>query len=81
MVDKLAPTHTAYGKKYLTRVVFVWLELGTGRLEEDGTFHSTLDRLPIGGFNGYTIYRPIGAGPPEVGPQRPQPDTEDGDLG
>jgi hypothetical protein len=37
--------------------------------------------LPIGGFNGYTIYRPIGAGPPEVGPQRPQPDTEDGDLG
>jgi hypothetical protein len=31
-----------------TKKHFVWLEIGTGRLDSDGVFHAFLDRLPIG---------------------------------
>jgi hypothetical protein len=76
MTDNKAPTHVAYAKRWLTKKQFIWLEIGKGRQDRDGTFQSFLDRLPIGGFNGYVYFAPIGAPPPEVDdvssePERP----------
>jgi hypothetical protein len=71
MADDKSPTHTAFAKKYYTKKLFVWLEIGKGRLGKNGTFHGMLDRLPIGGFNGYTCYVPIGQDPPAPEPERP----------
>jgi hypothetical protein len=81
MADNKAPTHVAYTKKWLTKKQFVWLEIGKGRQDGDGTFQSFLDRLPIGGFNGYVYFAPIGALPPEPDdvssePVRPGPPGE-----
>jgi hypothetical protein len=63
-----APTHNAFVKKYYTKKLFTWLEVGKGRLDKNGQFHGMLDRLPIGGFNGYTCFVPIGQQPPEPEP-------------
>jgi hypothetical protein len=70
------PTHVAWafrrqGKKpYQGR----WLEVGTGRLDKDGKFHTFMDRTPIGGFNGYVLLTPVDSGPPTAEPQRPGDD-------
>src|SRR5690349_7758093 len=58
---------------------YVWLHVGTGRLNEDGTFDSMLDRMPIGGFSGHIHFLPIGMKPPEPAPQRPGPGEPDDD--
>jgi hypothetical protein len=77
MADSKAPTHTAFTlrlegsrKKYGR-----WLETGKARQESDGIIHVFLDRLPIGGWNGYVYLAPLGAKPPdpEPEPQRPAP--------
>jgi hypothetical protein len=71
MAEENAPTHIAYVKKHYTKKVFVWLEVGKGRQDKNGNFHGMLDRLPIGGFNGYVCYVPVGSKPPEPEPDRP----------
>jgi hypothetical protein len=62
------------GKKF-TR----WLEVGTGRQGEDGSFTAYIDRTPIGGWSGYIHFARIGTQPPELPPERPaqQPPTDD----
>jgi hypothetical protein len=77
MADDQAPTHIAYAKKYYTKKLFAWLEIGKGRLDKNGQFHGMLNRLPILGFNGYTCYVPIGQHPPEPEPERPDDAGED----
>jgi hypothetical protein len=72
MVENSEPTHIAYAKKHVSKKLFVWLEIGRGRLDEKGVFHGMLDRLPIGGFNGYTCFVPVGAPPPAAEPERPE---------
>jgi hypothetical protein len=75
MTDK-APTHIAYalrleaGRKKFGR----WLEIGTARIEgPDKPAHVSINRTPIGGWNGYIYLAAIGAKPPdpEVEPHRP----------
>jgi len=81
MADNADPTHTALVKQFLDRARkhFVWLEIGAGRLNKDGTFDSMLNRMPIGGFNGHVHFIRIGQKPPEPEPQRPdEPEAEDG---
>lgn len=83
MADNASPTHTALVKRFLDRARkhFVWLEIGTGRLNKDGTFDSMLDRMPVGGFSGHVYFIPIGMKPPEPEPERPaQPDGEDEEM-
>jgi hypothetical protein len=74
--------------KSLTHVAFAikprskgWLEIGSARLDENGTGHIFLDRLPIGGFSGYVHLAPNGTRPPvlEPQPQRPAPQGDTGD--
>ena len=49
-----------------------WLGIGTARIEApDKPAHVFLDRLPIGGWNGYVYLSPKGVKPPEPEPQRP----------
>lgn len=71
------PTHTAFVKKYYTKKLFVWLEVGKGRQDKNGNFHGMSDRLPVGGWNGYTCFVPIGQQPPEPEPQRPEDSGEE----
>lgn len=79
MADDKNPTHVAYAKKRLTRTQFVWLEIGRGRLDNNGVFHGLLDRMPIRGFDGYVYFAPIGEPPPQAAPQRPdEPENEEG---
>ena len=59
-----------------------WLEIGTARQDSDGVIHAFLDRTPIGGFNGYVYFAPIGAQPPLPEPERPaQRSDEEEDIG
>jgi hypothetical protein len=78
MTDSKAPTHIAYGRVHLGKRFGPWLEIGFGRLDNNGVFHGLPNRAPIGGaFNGYIYYAPIGAGPPPDEPARPaQSDTD-----
>jgi hypothetical protein len=73
MADDVEPTHDALVKRFLDRARkhFVWLEIGTGRLNKDGTFDGLLDRMPIGGFSGHIHFLPKGMKRPEPEPQRP----------
>ena len=71
MADNTDDTHIAFGKKYYTKKLYVWLEIGKGRLDAKGIFHGKLDRTIIGGFSGYICFVPIGKGPPHVEPERP----------
>jgi hypothetical protein len=41
-----------------------WLEIGYGRLNEDGSVAMLLDRMPTGGFDCKVLLLPIGAEPP-----------------
>jgi hypothetical protein len=62
------------GRRHLT-----WLEIGKGRLDSDGIFHGLLDRSPLGGFDGYVYFAPIGQQPPDPEPERPGQTPEDRD--
>jgi hypothetical protein len=77
MADSKAPTHIAYSRQRVGKTSFVWLEIGKGRLDNDGVFHSFLNRMPIGGWSGYVYFAPIGIPPPEEEPQRPDDSGED----
>jgi len=79
MADDTAPTHNAFFKQYLTKKLYIWLEVGKGRQDKNGHFHGMLDRLPIRGFNGYILYMPIGEKPPEPEPERPDEGHEGGE--
>jgi hypothetical protein len=71
MADQPQPTHVAYVKKRLGKTHFVWLEIGRGRLDDQGAFHGFLDRMPIGGFTGYLYFARLGEEPPALAPERP----------
>lgn len=75
MADDTAPTHNAFVKKHYTKKLYVWLEVGKGRKDKNGDFHGMMDRLPVGGWNGYVRYVLIGQQPPEPEPERPDDDT------
>jgi hypothetical protein len=80
--DAKAVTHTVFAKKREGRRLRLWrwLEVGAARLEKDGVCHVFMDRLPVGGFNGYLYLAPIGAPPPSPDPQPQRPgDNEDDD--
>jgi len=77
-------THTAFAlKREGRRQQFRrWLEIGSGRMGEDGSFTGYLDRTPLGGWTGYVFFAPIGAEPPplpETKPQRPGQTDDEGD--
>jgi len=48
MTQDNAPTHIAFAKKYVSKKLFIWLEIGKGRQDKNGQFHGMLDRTPIG---------------------------------
>jgi hypothetical protein len=77
------PTHTAFALKRTTRRHGHWLEIGKARMDPDGGAHVFLDRLPVGGFNGYVYLSPAGTPPPAVDaePQRPARFGEDDEDG
>jgi hypothetical protein len=82
MADDKTPTHTAFTLKREGKRHSKWLESGTGRHDSNGVFHAFLDRLPVGGFNGYVYFAPVGETPPDPEPARPpQPSDEEEDLG
>jgi hypothetical protein len=59
-----------------------WVEIGTGRLNADGTFDTFMDRTPIGGFNGHAAHRLIGSPPPglpQAKPERPGESDDEAD--
>jgi hypothetical protein len=77
MKEKNPPTHIAYGRVQIGRRFGPWLEIGVGRLDADGVFHSMPNRAPIGGaFNNYIYYVPIGAPPPATEPERTEQPSE-----
>jgi hypothetical protein len=49
-------THTAYALKREGKRHGKWLEVGGARQDSNGVIHLFLDRLPIGGFNGYAYW-------------------------
>jgi hypothetical protein len=63
-------THTAYTMQRIGKKFGRWLEVGGGRIDEDGTAHVFLDRLPVGGFTGYVRLTSHGEPPPLPQPQR-----------
>jgi hypothetical protein len=69
--QKKKPTHTAYAMKRIGRKFVRWLEVGTGRQNEDGSFQGFIDRTPIGGWTGAVYFAPIGSLPPLPPPDRP----------
>jgi hypothetical protein len=74
MVENKAPTHIAYALKRDGKRMSRWLEIGTARIDgPNKPAHITLDRTPIGGFNGYVYLSPVGVKPPlpESEPERP----------
>lgn len=77
MADSKSPTHTAFALKRLGKSRAMWLEIGKGRIDENGVFHGFIDRTPIGGFTGYVYFAPIGTAPPEAEPQRPDNSGEE----
>ena len=79
MADK-TPTHTAFALKREGKRHGRWLEIGTARQDSTGVIHAFLDRTPIGGFNGYVYFAPIGTAPPLPEPERPaHPSAEEED--
>lgn len=73
MADSKTPTHTAFALKREGKRLGRWLEIGTARADKDGVMHVFLDRMPIGGFNGYAYLSPIGIQPPLPEPEPPRP--------
>jgi hypothetical protein len=81
MTDNLKPTHIAYGKKYLTKKIFTWLEIGKGRWDPNtGEFHGMPDRGILGASITYIRFMPIGKGPPPEEPERPGDEQGDDEL-
>jgi len=76
MPDPKARTHTAWSMQRIGKRFGPWLEVGSGGIDQDGV-HLYLDRLPVGGFNGYVRLTPKGAPPPMPQPQRPTPAGDD----
>ncbi len=76
MTDSKAPTHTAFALKREGKKYGRWLDIGSARQESTGVIHLFLDRLPIGGFNGYAYLAPIGEQPPQSEPERPGDPSE-----
>jgi hypothetical protein len=76
-----SPTHTAWAFRRLGRKPHMgyWVEVGTGRKNEDGTFDSFMDRTPINGFNGHVAHRLIGSPPPSTPEMKPERPDESGD--
>jgi hypothetical protein len=73
--------------KHRTRHKEEWLEIGKGRLETNRdtgqiTCHVQLNRMPIGGFDGYVVLIPPGSKPPSIDPvtpRRPNPEQTESD--
>jgi hypothetical protein len=68
------------------RATFIWpLDIGTGRIDPDGTPRLFLDRNPLAGYGGYfaeIILLPRGVKPgTKIAPHRPGTDDTDGDAG
>jgi hypothetical protein len=70
-------THEAIARHRIRNSVD-WVEIGKGRLETDPetgtiTCHVIMDRMPIGGFDGYVRLSPFGTSRPtlEQQPMRP----------
>ena len=63
-------THIAYAKKLEGRTTFRWIEIGTARIESDGSgqHNILIDRLPVGGFSGHVHLSPVGIEPGEREP-------------
>jgi len=78
MPDPKTRTHTAWSMQRIGKRFGPWLEVGNGRIDQDG-MHLYLDRLPVGGFNGYVRLTPKGSPPPMLQPQRPAPVGDDAD--
>ena len=79
MAEDRPPTHIAYALKRDGKRVSRWLEIGAARLEHDTkVIHVSLDRTPVGGFNGYVYLSPVGLKPrePQTEPQRPGDEAE-----
>ena len=49
MADNTDDTHIAFGKKYYTKKLYVWLEIGKGRLDAKGIFRIALGSGGSGG--------------------------------
>jgi hypothetical protein len=82
MADSTEPAHNAFTLKREGMRYGRWLEIGAGRLDSAGVFHGNLDRLPIGGFNGYVHFTPIGTEPQLPEPERPaKPSDDEGEIG
>jgi hypothetical protein len=82
MADSKTPTHTAFALRREGKKHGRWLEIGTARQDSSGVFHAFLDRLPVGGFNGYVYFAPTGTKPPDPQPERPaQSPGEEEDFG
>jgi len=79
MADPKARTHTAYTMQRIGKKLGRWLEVGSGRIDQDGV-HVFIDRLPVGGFTGYVRLTPQGEPPPVPQPQRPTPAADDEDA-
>lgn len=68
MVDDRAPTHTCYALKREGKRMSRWLDIGKARLENDTKIiHVSIDRTPVGGFNGYVYLSPIRREAPGTG--------------
>ena len=76
MADPKPRTHTAFTMQRIGKKFGRWLEVGSGRIDQDG-IHLFLDRLPVGGFTGYVRLTPHGTPPPQPQPQRPAPAADE----
>ncbi len=77
MTDSKAPTHTAYSLKREGKRYGRWLEVGNARQDADGIIHLFMDRMPIGGFNGYVFIASKGAEPEFPEPERPAQSSDE----
>ncbi len=77
MALKKPPTHIAYALRREGRASWRWLEIGVATKDEDGKgFQVSLDRLPIGGFNGRIAVREKDSKPGPVMPTELGPDDD-----
>ena len=75
-MDEKPHTHVAWVKRYDAGRFQEWLEVGRGRLTDSSEpvgFEGFLNRMPLGGWNGYVQFLLMGVQPkdPEPTPKRP----------